>query len=175
MSDDKKSAMRGVRKGPIHDDAAFVRDLATILDETNLTEIEVERGDLKIRVSREVYMQAAPAAYAPPALPAASAPAAASGPLHPAGAAESAPSANPADHPGAVKSPMVGTAYLAPEPGAANFVSPGDQVAQGQTLMIVEAMKVMNPIPAPKAGRIKEIFVSNAQAVEYGEPLLIIE
>lgn len=139
----------------------LVRQLATLLDETNLTEIEVHDGDRTVRVARQAT-PAAPA-YAAPA-PAAQAPAA-------------VPAAAPtlADHPGTVKSPMVGTAYLSPEPGAANYVSEGATVKEGDTLLIVEAMKVMNPITAPKAGRVKAILVLNEQPVEYDQPLVIIE
>jgi acetyl-CoA carboxylase biotin carboxyl carrier protein len=141
----------------------LVRQLAALLDDTNLSEIEVHDGDRAIRVARQlggVAVAAAPAA-APVAAPVAAAPATA---------------ANPgADHPGAVKSPMVGTAYLSPEPGAANYVAEGKTVKEGDTLLIVEAMKVMNPITAPKAGVVKAILVGNEQPVEYDQPLVIIE
>ncbi|MBI1683564.1 acetyl-CoA carboxylase biotin carboxyl carrier protein [Caulobacter hibisci] len=153
-------------------DARLVRKLADILKDTGLTEIEVEHGGLKIRVARELtaapvatYVQAAPAAVAAPlaapAAPAAEAPAAAP-----------APAAVRGD---AVKSPMVGTAYLSPQPGADAFIKVGDTVNAGQTLLIVEAMKTMNPISAPKAGKIVEILVADAQPVEFGEPLVVIE
>lgn len=142
-----------------------IRELATLLNETGLTEIEIEEGDLKIRVSRAASPSAPVAAAAPSAPPAAPAPAEAAAPA-PVAAAE---------HPGTVKSPMVGTAYVAPEPGADPFVKVGESVTAGQTLLIVEAMKVMNPIPAPKAGVVKEILVSDAQPVEFDEPLMIIE
>jgi acetyl-CoA carboxylase biotin carboxyl carrier protein len=138
----------------------LVRQLASLLDETNLTEIEVHDGERAIRVAR--------GAAAPAAAPVASAPAAAA----PA-AAQAAPPAS--DHPGTVKSPMVGTAYLSAEPGAANYVSVGAAVKEGDTLLIVEAMKVMNPITAPKSGRVKAILVANEQPVEYDQPLVIIE
>ena len=141
-------------------DSALLRELAEMLAANDLTEIEVEDGDRKIKVRRE----AAPTmAYAPaPQAPAAPAPAAP--------AAEAAPAA-PVD---AVKSPMVGTVFLSPEPGAAPFVAPGQAVNEGDTLMIIEAMKVMNPITAPKAGTIKQVMVSDAQPVEFDQPLVVI-
>lgn len=147
-------------------DAALVRELAEMLGETGLTEIEVEDGDRKIRVARGAVM-AAPVAPMM-ASPAAAAPAPVS--AAPAPAAESAP----ADIAGAVKSPMVGTAYLSPEPGAAQFVKVGDSVAKGDTLLIVEAMKVMNPIAADRAGTVTQILVENAQPVEFDQPLVVI-
>jgi acetyl-CoA carboxylase biotin carboxyl carrier protein len=143
-------------------DPELVRQLAVLLDETHLTEIEVQDGDRKIRVARNVAVAAAAPAYAP-AAPAAPAPAAA-----PAAAA-------PADHAGTVKSPMVGTAYLSAEPGAKAFASVGDKVTVGQTLLIVEAMKVMNSIAATRAGTVKAILVENGQPVEYDQPLVIVE
>ena len=148
-------------------DARLVRKLADILTETGLTEIEVEHNDLKIRVAKT--LTAAPAAVYAPAPVAAAAPAAA-----PAAAAPVAPAAAavPVD---AVKSPMVGTAYLSAEPGATPFVAIGQQVKEGETLMIVEAMKTMNHIPAPRAGTVKRILVSDGHPVEYGAPLMIIE
>ena len=152
-------------------DARLVRKLADILKDTGLSEIEVEHAGLKIRVARELtaapvnYVQAAPQAYAP--APAA-APAAAAAPAE----AAPAPAAARGD---AVKSPMVGTAYLSPQPGADAFIKVGDTVSAGQTLLIVEAMKTMNPISAPKAGKIVEILVADAQPVEFGEPLVVIE
>lgn len=145
-------------------DPDLIRKLADILKETELSEIEVEQDDLKIRVARQ--LTAAPAAvYA-----AAPAPAAA-----PVAAAEVAPAAVPAAAKDAVKSPMVGTVYLAPQPGAANFIKVGDRVKAGQTLLIVEAMKTMNPIPSPKDGVVAEILVSDAQPVEFGAPLIAFE
>ncbi len=140
----------------------LVRELARLLDETNLTEIEVHDGDRAIRVARSgtVAVATAPAPAAPVAAPA---------------AAPVAPAAPPADHPGLVRSPMVGTAYLAPEPGAAPYVSVGRAVAKGDTLLIIEAMKVMNPIAAPRAGTVKAILVENEQPVEYDQPLVIVE
>jgi acetyl-CoA carboxylase biotin carboxyl carrier protein len=153
-------------KGAMQVDVQLVRDLAALLDDTNLTEIEVEDGDRKIRVARKAG--AAPAAiYAP-------APAAAPAPI--ASAAPAAPAAEPALPSGnVVKSPIVGTAYLAAEPGAAPFARVGAQVNAGDTILIVEAMKVMNAIPAPSAGTIKAILVDNGQPVEYDQPLIVIE
>ena len=147
-------------------DTALVRELAEMLGETGLTEIEVEDGERKIRVSRGggVAAAVAPAplpATAPAAAPAAAAPAADSGPAE-------------ADTANAIKSPMVGTVYLAPEPGASDFVSVGDSVKEGDTVLIVEAMKVMNPITADKAGTVKAIMVENAQPVEFDQPLIVI-
>ncbi|RRN63141.1 acetyl-CoA carboxylase biotin carboxyl carrier protein [Caulobacter sp. 602-1] len=152
-------------------DARLVRKLADILKDTGLSEIEVEHAGLKIRVARELtaapvnYVQAAAPAYAP-------APVAAPAAAAPAPAVEAAPAAARGD---AVKSPMVGTAYLSPQPGADAFIKVGDTVSAGQTLLIVEAMKTMNPIAAPKAGKVVEILVADAQPVEFGEPLVVIE
>jgi len=157
----------GKSKGGMNIDSALVRELAELLNETGLTEIEVEDDDRRIRVARGGTMMAAPAQmYAAPAPAAPVAPAAAA----PA-AAPSAPAAAPVD---AVKSPMVGTCYLAPEPGAANFIAVGKAVKEGDTLLIVEAMKVMNPITAPKSGTISAILVDNAQPVEFDQPLVVI-
>ena len=148
-------------------DVELVRQLAAVLDETQLTEIEVEDGERRVRVARAVTVAAPPpASYAPPvAAPAPAAPA----PSAPLLADPAAPAA------GAVKSPMVGTVYLSPEPGAAPFVATGQKVAAGDTLLIIEAMKVMNPITAPKAGTVVKIFVQNAQPIEFGEALVIVE
>jgi acetyl-CoA carboxylase biotin carboxyl carrier protein len=146
-------------------DTEFVRKLAQVLHETNLGEIELGDGDKRIRVARPTMtVAAAPvaAAAAPAAAPAA------------AGAAPAGGN-DLGKHPGAVKSPMVGTAYLAPEPGKPNFVAVGDKVTAGQTLLIIEAMKTFNPIKAPKAGTIMQILVDNARPVEFGEPLMIVE
>ena len=152
----------------------LVKDLARILNETNLTEIEIDDGGTKIRVSRTVTV--APQAYAAPMpAPVAAAPAAAATVAAPAPAAAVAAPVDPAKHPGAVTSPMVGTCYLAPEPGAAMFVKEGDTVKEGQQLFIIEAMKTMNPIPSPRAGKVTKILVSDAQPVEFGEALCIIE
>ena len=154
MADTSPSAMQV--------DTALVRQLAELLDETHLTEIEVQDGERKIRVARS----------APPMLqasaPAAAAPVAAAPAL-------AAPAVPPAEHAGTVRSPMVGTVYLTPEPGAAPFVAAGKQVSAGDTLLIVEAMKVMNPIVAPKAGRVTQILVESGQPVEFDQPLVIVE
>ncbi|MBO9724357.1 MAG: acetyl-CoA carboxylase biotin carboxyl carrier protein [Novosphingobium sp.] len=146
-------------------DSALVRELAELLAETGLTEIEVEDGERKIKVTRQVAQQIVAAA---PGLPYAAAPVAA--PVAAAPVAEAAPAA-PVD---AVKSPMVGTVYLAPEPTAPNFISVGQQVKAGDVLVIVEAMKVMNQIVAPKAGTIQSILVDNQQPVEFDQPLVVI-
>lgn len=162
MADHDKPAGR---KSGLDVDTTLVRALAELLAETGLTEIEVEDNDRRIRVARE-HAPVAVASYqaAPPPPPAAaSAPAAASG--EPVGTPDVA---------NALPSPMVGTVYLSAEPGAPAFVSVGDQVQEGQTLLIVEAMKVMNPIAADKAGTIKAILVDNAQPVEFGQPLVVI-
>jgi len=150
-----------------HSETKLVQELADILDKSGLAELEYETDAVAIRLSRVTgatpVMAAAPAVSAPAAAAPTPAP------------AEPAPVANPADHKGAVTSPMVGTVYTAPEPGAAEFVSEGDTVKAGQTLFIVEAMKVMNPITAPTAGKVTKIFVQNAQPIEFGEALAIIE
>ena len=143
-------------------DIKLVRQLAELLNETGLTEIEVEDDDRKIRVART--LQAASVAVAAPAPVAAAAPV----------AAPVAPTA-PADHPGALKSPMVGTVYLAASPEAAPFVSVGDTVKEGDTIVIIEAMKVMNPITAIKGGKVTQVLVANGQPVEYDQPLVVIE
>ena len=146
----------------------LVRELAALLDETGLGEIEIEREGLRVRVARRMAIEAASIAM----------PAQAAVHQTMAQPAEAAPKKavdDPAKHPGAVKSPMVGTAYLAPEPGAAAFIEIGSRVAQGQTIMIIEAMKTMNHIPASKAGTVTAILVTNGQPVEFGEPLAIIE
>jgi acetyl-CoA carboxylase biotin carboxyl carrier protein len=134
----------------------LIRELAELLNDTGLSEIEIEKSGLKIRVAKELHVtSAAPL----------SGDAKAAGPL----------TADPAKHPGAVKSPMVGTAYRSPEPGAALFCEVGSKVNQGDTLLIIEAMKTMNQIPAPRAGTVTAILFENAQPVEYGEPLIVIE
>jgi acetyl-CoA carboxylase biotin carboxyl carrier protein len=144
----------------------FVKELTAILDESNLTELEFETEDISVRLARGTTIAAAPAM-----MPAAPTPAAA-----PAEAAPSASAASDASaHPGAVKSPMVGTVYLAPEPDAPDFVKEGDQVKKGQTLFIVEAMKVMNPITALADGKLTRVLVDNAQPIEFDQPLAIIE
>lgn len=148
----------------------LVQELADILDQAGLAELEYETEAVAIRLSR-VSNTAAAVAMAP----AAAAPVSAASLSAGSAPAESAAPANPADHQGAVTSPMVGTVYTAPEPGAAEFVTEGDMVKAGQTLFIVEAMKVMNPITAPAAGKVTKIFVQNAQPIEFGEALAIIE
>ena len=155
----KKTAAKTVAAS---NEASFVKELADILDQAGLAELEYETEAVAIRLSR--VTTAAPVATAP----AAAAPAAIAEP-----AAELP--ANPADHPGTVKSPMVGTVYTAPEPDAPAFITEGATVTAGQTLFIVEAMKVMNPITAPKAGTVVKIFVQNAQPIEFGEALVIVE
>ncbi len=143
-------------------DKAVIRDLADLLTETGLSEIEWSEGDVLVRVGREAGGGAV--AAAPAALPAIAAAA------PPAGETESL-----AEHPGAVISPMVGTAFVAQEPGTPPFVGVGDMVEQGQTVLIVEAMKTMNPIAAPRGGRVTEILVANEQPVEFGQVLMLIE
>lgn len=138
----------------------LIRELANLLNETGLSEIEIEKSGLKIRVARNVTIQSTVAAPTAPAAPAAAKP------------------AGPADlskHPGAVKSPMVGTAYRSPEPGAPPFIEVGARVSQGDALLIIEAMKTMNQIPAPHSGKVTAILIENGQPVEFGEPLVIIE
>jgi len=153
--------------GGMRVDVELVRQLATLLDETNLTEIEVEDNDRRIRVAREVHA-AAPVSYAAP--PAVAAPAAA--PVASAPAVESAPAASSAN---AVKSPMVGTVYLAANPEAKPFIAVGQKVAAGDTLVIIEAMKVMNPITAPSAGTVSAILIENGQPVEFDQALVVVE
>jgi len=150
------------------DDSALVRELALLLDETSLTEIEIERAGLRLRVARNISVAAtmpmpvAHAAHVPVAAAAAA-------------AGTAAPAADLSKHPGAVTSPMVGTAYWAPEPGAKPFIEVGSKVSVGQTLLIIEAMKTMNQIPSPRAGTVTQIVIEDGQPVEYGEPLVIIE
>ena len=161
MSDDKHKN-EGI-------DAGLIRSLADILNDTDLTEIEAERGELHIRVAREVTVAAAPIQYA-------------AAPVAHAAPAAAAPASMPSDPATIVsrkgeevKSPMVGTAYLQPSPEAPQFVKPGDKVKKGQTLLIVEAMKTMNPIQAPRDGVVSEILVGDAQPVEFGEALVLLE
>lgn len=152
--------------GAMKVDTRLIRQLAKMLDETNLTEIEVEDGDRKIRVARGggvTTVAAAPAASAPAPPP----------PPAPSGGGEAA--TGDEDHPGAVRSPMVGTVYMSPEPGAPSFVSVGDTVAEGDTLLIIEAMKVMNQIPSPRSGKVTKLLVENAEPVEFDQPLVVIE
>ena len=151
-------------------DTDFVRKLAEILQETSLGEIELTDGERSIRIARQVVTiaAAAPVQAAAPLAAASGTPAAAA-------AAPPAEGSDLSKHPGAVKSPMVGTAYLAPEPGKPPYVNLGDKVAVGQTLLIIEAMKTFNPIKAPKAGTVMQILIENAQAVEFGEPMMIVQ
>ena len=143
------------------EDSALIRELALLLDETSLTEIEIERAGLRVRVARNVSIAATmPANFQPTASASATASAAAD---------------DPAKHPGVVPSPMVGTAYWASEPGAKPFIEVGSKVSVGQTLLIIEAMKTMNQIPSPRAGTVTQMLVEDGQPVEFGEPLVIIE
>ena len=144
-------------------DLDVVRKLADLLNETGLGEIEVERGDLRVRVARNGGFEGYPMMAAPASAPQAAAPAAAAAP---------APALPKGD---LVKSPMVGTAYLQPNPGSDAFVRVGSQISAGQTLLIIEAMKTMNPVPAPRAGRVVEILIGDGQPVEFGQPLVVIE
>lgn len=139
-------------------DSDQIRELAKLLEETGLAEVEVTEGDRSIRVVRNGVAATAIPMAPPPAAP-----------------APAAPVANDESHPGAVISPMVGTIYLAASPGAETFVKAGSKVAEGDTLLIVEAMKVMNPIPAPRAGTVKSVLVEDGQPVEFGQALLILE
>jgi acetyl-CoA carboxylase biotin carboxyl carrier protein len=147
------------------DDSALIRELALLLDETSLTEIEIERSGLRVRVARNISIAAGiPAGVASVV----SAPVAAV-------SATAAAGADLSKHPGVVPSPMVGTAYWSPEPGAKPFIEVGTKVSAGQTLLIIEAMKTMNQIPSPRAGTVTQILVEDGQPVEFGEPLVIIE
>jgi len=149
-------------------DQQLIRDLATILDETRLTEIEVEDNGMRVRVARQSPMvqTTVPAMAAGPAV---------SGAAAPATGVEETPPPAPDVSKNAVPSPMVGTAYRAPAPGADSFVEVGQSVEKGQTLLIIEAMKTMNQIPSPRAGVVKAILVEDGQPVEYGEPLVVVE
>ncbi len=147
--------------GNSNDDGALVRELASLLDETNLTEIEIERAGLRVRVARNISIAGpAPSHYTPSAAPP---------------TAVAADADDHAKHPGMVPSPMVGTVYWSSEPGARPFVEIGSKVAVGQTLVIIEAMKTMNQIPSPRAGTVTQILVEDGQPVEFDEPLVIIE
>jgi len=149
------------------EDSALIRELALLLDETSLSEIEIERAGLRVRVARNISVAASvPAAYAPTVHAA---------PASVTAAAQVAVAADLSKHPGVVPSPMVGTAYWSPEPGAKPFVEVGSKVSAGQTLLIIEAMKTMNQIPSPRAGTVTQILVEDGQPVEFGEPLVIIE
>lgn len=158
--------MTGKDKGEAQSpEQKIIRDLADLLNETGLSEIEIEKDGLKVRVARSLtitasHLAAAPAAAAPSASGASAAPAAVG---------------DPSKHPGAVKSPMVGTAYRSPEPSAAPFIEIGSRVQQGDTLLIIEAMKTMNQIPAPRSGTVTAVFFENGQPVEFGEVLAVIE
>ena len=153
MSETKTSAER-----------ALIKDLASLLTETGLTEIEIEREGLKIRVARQISVSSHVVSTGGAALSAGGG-----------GKPTAATGADPTAHPGAVKSPMVGTVYRSPEPGAPPFIEVGSKVVAGQTVVIIEAMKTMNQIPAPRAGTVTAILVDNAQPVEFGEPMVIIE
>lgn len=148
-------------------EAKLIRSLASILEETGLSEIEIEKQGLRVRVARtlQIMASAAPAPVAAPAAPAVAAAKAGAAPTK----------ADLSSHPGLVASPMVGTAYVSPSPGAPPFVKVGDMVTEGQTLLIIEAMKTMNQIPAPRAGRVTQIIINDGQPVEFGEPMMIIE
>jgi acetyl-CoA carboxylase biotin carboxyl carrier protein len=146
-------------------DTSLIETLAELLQRTGLTEIEISEGDARIRVAREQPSTVAHVAHAPRPAPAAA----------PVQVAEPAVREAAESHPGAVRAPMVGTVYLTPEPGAQPFVSLGDEIREGQTLLIIEAMKVMNPIRAPRAGRLAQLLVNSGDPVEYGELLMIIE
>jgi acetyl-CoA carboxylase biotin carboxyl carrier protein len=159
-----KRSMTGKDQGETQGaEQQLIRQLADLLNETGLSEIEIEKSGLKVRVARVVNVQSTVAAA-----PASAAPA-------PAAGAPAKSVADPAKHPGAVKSPMVGTAYRSPEPGAATFIEIGSRVGQGDTLLIIEAMKTMNQIPSPHSGKVTAILFENGQPVEFGEPLVIIE
>jgi acetyl-CoA carboxylase biotin carboxyl carrier protein len=147
------------------DDSALIRELALLLDETSLTEIEIERAGLRVRVARNISIAAGIPAGIPSVV---SAPVAAV-------SATVAAGADLSKHPGVVPSPMVGTAYWSPEPGAKPFIEVGTKVSAGQTLLIIEAMKTMNQIPSPRDGTVTQILVEDGQPVEFGEPLVIIE
>ncbi|QPF87840.1 acetyl-CoA carboxylase biotin carboxyl carrier protein [Bradyrhizobium genosp. L] len=160
---DDKSAAKAKNNESKSDDSALIRELAHLLAETNLTEIEIERAGLRVRVARNVSIAASvptipvQAALATPVVAAAAA------------------ATDFAKHPGVVPSPMVGTAYWSPEPGAKPFIEVGSKVTAGQTLLIIEAMKTMNQIPSPRAGTVTQILIEDGQPVEFGEPLVIIE
>jgi acetyl-CoA carboxylase biotin carboxyl carrier protein len=159
----EKSEQKSESKSAV--DKELIRELSALLEETGLSEIEIEQAGLRVRVARSTQVIAA-APMAAPITPAAL--------VTPAGIT-SAAAPDPAKHPGVVASPMVGTAYLAPEPGARPFVDIGTKVKAGQTLMIIEAMKTMNQIPAPRAGTVIQILIEDGRPVEFGEPLMIIE
>jgi len=155
---------------PTSKDLKFVKELMALLEESDLTEIDFQKGDLGISLSKA--SSAAPVQHVMAAAPAAAAPIAAAAPSQPVATKESP--ADAAAHPGAVKSPMVGTAYIRPSPDADTFVNVGDKVKEGDTIMLVEAMKTFNPIVAPKSGKVEQILVGDASPVEFGEALFII-
>ncbi|KJC55746.1 acetyl-CoA carboxylase [Bradyrhizobium sp. LTSPM299] len=159
---DDKSAAKSKSESK-SDDSALIRELALLLAETNLTEIEIERAGLRVRVARNISIAASVPTAAVQAV------------AMPAVAAAPAAAADLAKHPGVVPSPMVGTAYWSPEPGAKPFIEVGSKVTAGQTLLIIEAMKTMNQIPSPRAGTVTQILIEDGQPVEFGEPLVIIE
>jgi acetyl-CoA carboxylase biotin carboxyl carrier protein len=146
-------------------DGALIRELALLLDETSLTEIEIERAGLRVRVARNLSIAASVPAAAAVVTASTAVPVSAGAPA----------AADLSKHPGAVPSPMVGTAYWSPEPGAKPFIEVGAKVSVGQTLLIIEAMKTMNQIPSPRAGTVTQILIEDGQPVEFGEPLVIIE
>jgi acetyl-CoA carboxylase biotin carboxyl carrier protein len=162
-----KTVMAKEKQDKVSPENELIRELAALLNETGLSEIEIEKQGLRVRVARtlQIMAAAAPAAIAAPAAPAAA----------PAKAGGAPTKADLSNHPGLVASPMVGTAYVSPSPGAAPFVKVGDMVTEGQTLLIIEAMKTMNQIPAPRAGRVTQIIINDGQPVEFGEPMMIIE
>jgi acetyl-CoA carboxylase biotin carboxyl carrier protein len=161
---ENKAADKSSATSVSSNDSALIRELALLLDETSLTEIEIERAGLRVRVARNITMTASmPANFQ------ASAAIGAGASVTPAAVADIA------KHPGVVPSPMVGTAYWSPEPGAKPFIEVGSKVSAGQTLLIIEAMKTMNQIPSPRAGTVTQILVEDGQPVEFGEPLVIIE
>src|SRR5262245_64305158 len=160
MTGERKSKDAAKQKPAVDHD--LIRELARLLDETGLSEIEYERDGQRVRVARQTHVAAvAPARQPAPADP-------------PAPAEETAP-LDPAKHPGVITSPMVGTAYVGPEPGARPFVEVGSRVEVGDTLLIVEAMKTMNQIPSPRAGTLIQVLIEDGQPVEFGEPLMIVE
>jgi acetyl-CoA carboxylase biotin carboxyl carrier protein len=146
-------------------DGALIRELALLLDETSLTEIEIERAGLRVRVARNLSIAASVPASAAVVAASTAVPVSAGAPA----------AADLSKHPGAVPSPMVGTAYWSPEPGAKPFIEVGSKVSAGQTILIIEAMKTMNQIPSPRAGTVTQILIEDGQPVEFGEPLVIIE
>lgn len=159
-----KSTASDPTNGKLADERELIRDLATLLDQTNLTEIEIERAGLRVRVARNITTSAVMPAAIQPVLVAPGA-----------AVVAGATAADVSKHPGVVPSPMVGTAYMASEPGAKPFIDVGSKVKAGETLLIIEAMKTMNQIPAPRAGTVTQILIEDGQPVEFGEPLVIIE